>query len=484
MKKILSFLLAVVILFATVPIDTLAAKIDPPTNLRVLQNTDNGILLACDIPEAQVDKYSCHIYYSTDNRNWSYTYYSSMKSNTHAISRLSAREMKADTEYYIKAYFWDHRSNETSKFTKTIKVKTTPKYSYIQDGYWDTNLSDIITDSYGISIIDLDKKYAEITAIYEKAVDNGVLKIPSTISGFKVKSIDIGKWLFMKKSFSDGIPQDYIPNFSKNMVEKLIIPNGVALPDFEAGVDEDNNYGRWFSESEGNFEGFENLREVKLPEDLKEIPTRMFKDCKKLEKINIPITLRSIERGAFYNCRSLKGKLKLPKNLKYIGYGAFARCTGLTGFKIADGNKYLSQKGGVLFSKKKTHIYCYLSGKETKEYKVPSTVKTVDEYAFSETKHLKKLTLSNKMKELPYYALYKSSVKTVVLPESIKSVEYSAFRKCSKLKSLTVKNKKCKFRCGRNSADFKNSKVTVYGYKNSTAQKFAKKEHLKFVKLK
>ena len=480
MKKILSFLLAVVILFAAVPIDTLAAKIDPPTNLRVLQNTDNGILLACDIPEAQVDKYSCQIYYSTDNRNWSYTY-GSMKSNTHAISRLSAREMKADTEYYIKAYFWDHRSNETSKFTKTIKVKTTPNYSYIQDGYWDNSLSDIITDSYGISIIDLDKKYVEIDAIYEKAVDNGVLKIPSTISGFKVKSIDIGEWLFMKKSFSDGIPQDHIPKFNKSMVEKLIIPNGVALPDFEDDVDDGNNYGQWFTASAGSFEGFENLREVKLPEDLKEIPTRMFKDCKKLEKINIPKTLRSIERGAFYNCRSLKGKLKLPKNLKYIGYGAFARCTGLTGFKIADGNKYLSQKGGVLFSKKKTHIYCYLSGKETKEYKVPSTVKKVSKYAFAGTKHLKKLTFSDKITKIPEDTFYDSTVKHIVFSKSVKEIKDDSLSRNKSLRSLTVKNKKCKM---PGHWDYKGKKITVYGYKNSTAQTFAKEAKLKFVKLK
>ena len=224
-----------------------------------------------------------------------------------------------------------------------------------------------------------------------------------------------------------------------------------------------------------------NLKEVTFPSKLTYIGPQAFANCEKLEKIKLPSELRTIMGLAFKGCKSLTGKLRLPKKLKEVGDGAFAFCTGLTGFKIADGNKYFSQKGGVLFDKKKTHIYCYLSGKETKEYKVPTTVKSVSEYAFAGTKYLKKITLSKNMIEVPECAFYKSKVKTIVLPKSIEEIANSALADCKNLKSLTVKNKSCIM---PNHKPFKGSKLTVYGYKNSTAQVFAKEAKLKFVTIK
>lgn len=191
----------------------------------------------------------------------------------------------------------------------------------------------------------------------------------------------------------------------------------------------------------------------------------------KFKKITLPSKLKKIGMGAFWNCKSLSGKMKLPKNLKTVGDGAFAFCSKLTGFRIADGNKHFSQKGGVLFNKKKTKLICYLSGKETEEYKVPSSV----------TKYLKKITLSENMKAAPYYGFYKSKVKTVILPKSVKEIEDDAFWDCTKLKSLTIKNKKCKI---NGYPIQRNKNLTIYGYKNSTAQKYAKENGIKFSKIK
>lgn len=323
------------------------------------------------------------------------------------------------------------------------------------------------------------------------------------------------------------------------------------------------------------FGGCTSLKYVNLPSNMKNIPANMFKNCRSLESINLPSSLESIDDSAFayceslkgqlklpkslkaigekafYGCKSLTGKLEIPKNLKKIRSGAFAFCTGLTSFRIADGNKYFSQKGGVLFNKKKTKIHCYLSGKETKEYNIPSTVKSVDEYAFAGTKYLRKITLSKKMRWVGEYAFYKSRVKEVNLPKSIDSISEGAFKNCkniksiklpaniiqigdsafencknlkeikipskvvtignfafkgcSSLKSLTfpksvstifvgafdncknlksvkILNKKCDIYFWKDKVS--GCKPTIYGYKNSTAQKFAKTAKLKFVTVK
>ena len=231
----------------------------------------------------------------------------------------------------------------------------------------------------------------------------------------------------------------------------------------------------------GAFRNCKSLKSVKLPQSLAFIGGGAFKNCKKLKKITLPSGLVSIGSGAFWGCDSLEGKMKLPKKLKEVGDGAFAFCYGLTGFRIADGNKYFSQKGGVLFNKKKTKIYCYLSGKETKEYKIPSTVKSVSRYAFAGTKHLNKLTFSDKITKIPEDTFYESKVKHIVFSKSVKEIKDDSLSHNKSLRSLTVKNKKCKM---PGHWDYKGKKITVYGYKNSTAQTFAKKAKLKFVKLK
>lgn len=323
------------------------------------------------------------------------------------------------------------------------------------------------------------------------------------------------------------------------------------------------------------FRGCTSLEYVKFPSEMREVPDYTFEKCKSLKSISLgkeimnigdsafayceslegefklPKWLFEIGPKAFYGCKSLTGKIKLSKHIRAVYDGAFAFCTGLTGFTVSDRNENYSQKGGVLFNKNKTKIHCYLSGKKTKEYKIPSTVADVADYAFAGTKNLKKITLSKNMMSTGDYAFYKSKVKEVVLPSSIrdigegsfkncknitsiklpskligignnafenckklkeikipskvetvgayafkgcsslksltfpKSVEtivFGAFDNCKNLKSVKILNSKCDvYAWGKKVSG---SKPTIYGYKNSTAQKFAKKAKLKFAKIK
>ncbi len=68
------------------------------------------------------------------------------------------------------------------------------------------------------------------------------------------------------------------------------------------------------------FEQFCNLEKVILPKGLKDFGS--FNGLEKLNSIEIPESVTSVEHDAFYGCRSLTS-LKLPKNIKYIGGCAF-----------------------------------------------------------------------------------------------------------------------------------------------------------------
>ncbi|MDE5714673.1 MAG: leucine-rich repeat domain-containing protein [Anaeroplasmataceae bacterium] len=76
------------------------------------------------------------------------------------------------------------------------------------------------------------------------------------------------------------------------------------------------------------FRGYDNLKEVILPETIKEIPSYSFYNCTSLTTITLPAQLEAIGDHAFYGCSSLK-TISLPSTLKTIKDQAFYKCTAL-----------------------------------------------------------------------------------------------------------------------------------------------------------
>ena len=76
------------------------------------------------------------------------------------------------------------------------------------------------------------------------------------------------------------------------------------------------------------------LKEVNIPDGVTSIEYRAFSNCKSLEKINIPDSVTRIENEAFAACESLFAII-IPENVTYIGGYAFAS-TGLLDVRIPD----------------------------------------------------------------------------------------------------------------------------------------------------
>ncbi|MBR6742204.1 MAG: leucine-rich repeat domain-containing protein, partial [Clostridia bacterium] len=79
---------------------------------------------------------------------------------------------------------------------------------------------------------------------------------------------------------------------------------------------------------ESMFEGCENLRDIKLPSKITEIPNRMFFGCTSLENVMMPWNPTSIGESAFENCTSL-WRIFLPEAITEIKSRAFANCVNL-----------------------------------------------------------------------------------------------------------------------------------------------------------
>ena len=91
------------------------------------------------------------------------------------------------------------------------------------------------------------------------------------------------------------------------------------------------------------FYGCIGLKEVKIPDSVKEMGIRTFYNCTKLEKVEVGSGVTEIPEFAFYCCESLK-EVILSDNCQKIGRSAFYNCVSLstlkTGFKLAYLDRY------------------------------------------------------------------------------------------------------------------------------------------------
>lgn len=82
------------------------------------------------------------------------------------------------------------------------------------------------------------------------------------------------------------------------------------------------------------FHGNQSIREVTLPEGLKEIGDSAFSGSA-LEHINIPSTVKRIGKSAFFKCEKLK-EINLPNSITRIEESTFGNCVELTKFTVPD----------------------------------------------------------------------------------------------------------------------------------------------------
>lgn len=138
---------------------------------------------------------------------------------------------------------------------------------------------------------------------------------------------------------------------------------------------------------------------LKLPEHLTEIDSSAFYHCRKLNgELKLPDTVKEIGGFAFNSC-GFTGKLELPASLENIGNDAFESCSGLTG-KLTFPSKMNEIKSSIFHETGITEVV------------IPSSIKTVRDFAFDSCMNLKK----------------------VYLPTEIPKIYNRAFRGCDNVK--------------------------------------------------
>lgn len=275
--------------------------------------------------------------------------------------------------------------------------------------------------------------------------------------------------------------------------------------------------------NQGAFRYCESLTEVRLPEGLTSISNTCFCGCSQLSKINIPSTVKVICSSAFAKCYNLgitdlpaglekieanafsamrvMDEMYIPKSVTEIDPTAFNNCTSMMSIEVSPENPAYTAHCGVLYSKDyKTLVYrpAALSG----EYTVLDSVTEIGNYAFNSNEKmtgvklpnglvkigddafkncvkLESIEIPNSVKRIGTGAFNNCGIKTLTIPKSVERVGGGLALDCNKLTIASVYNKNCVF---EGTYTFPKN-VTIYGYKGSTAEQYAKKHENPFLLL-
>ena len=215
------------------------------------------------------------------------------------------------------------------------------------------------------------------------------------------------------------------------------------------------------------FENCTSLTSITIPDSVTNIGGSAFENCTSLENITIPNSVTSIEKKAFYGCKSLTS-ITIPDCVTSIGNGAFYGCKSLTSITIPDSVTSIGEGAfrncksltSITIPKSVTSIgnWAFESCNNLTSITIPNSVTSIGAGVFSSCTRLANITIPNGVTSIDYYTFeYCTSLTSIIIPDSVTSIGGSAFKGCDNL--------------------------TIYGYKNTAAEKYAQDNGFEFISL-
>ncbi len=172
------------------------------------------------------------------------------------------------------------------------------------------------------------------------------------------------------------------------------------------------------------FSGSE-IEAVTLPDGMKSIEEGAFCQCKKLKSCFIPESVTQIRQEAFQECYRLL-QITLPSNLVSIEPRLFCECYDLAEIKLPS-------------VKRIGHGAFYDSGLTSLD--LPESVTEIDTAAFFGCYNLTSINIPEGVSVIRHATFYECyELRSVNLPSSIKTIEDEAFLACKKLASVNIPN--------------------------------------------
>lgn len=201
------------------------------------------------------------------------------------------------------------------------------------------------------------------------------------------------------------------------------------------------------SESSENYEVLifanRDIEEATIPSNIKIISSYSFSDCEKLKEIKFTedSQLFSIDEDAFF-CSSIKS-LFIPQKVSILQEGWCNRTPELTSISISSKNNnflYLDNKMIISKSDKNLDYFDELIfvRRDVKNISIPSFIKYIESFAFTECKQLETINFSedSELLSIECEAFCLSSIKSIKIPKKVQRIGEGSFSYCKKLSKV------------------------------------------------
>ena len=194
--------------------------------------------------------------------------------------------------------------------------------------------------------------------------------------------------------------------------------------------------------TEDQFNSFRKLSKIVLPDTLKTISAHAFRNCDGLTSLTLPDSVTTIKDDAFGYSENLR-TITISKNTNSIGIGVFRGCDSLTSIEVSPGNTKFKSIDGVLYSYDETAIYCYPKGKSGNSYSIKSSVTCIKNYAFFACNDLTNIYIPFTVTTIEKNAFsYCTNLTAITLPSTVKSINARVFENCTSLNSIYFNGKR------------------------------------------
>ena len=216
--------------------------------------------------------------------------------------------------------------------------------------------------------------------------------------------------------------------------------------------------------------------DIIIPETVVKIGDNAFFNCYYLTSISIPESVTSIGKYAFHFCLRLLNAT-IPKNVKSKGVGAFAVEARMSDIQVSEDNKYFTSENGILYDKKKK-VLIQCPRAKSGEIKIPESVTNIGEEAFEYCQNVTSIIIPESVTNIGRVAFEScENLTSVIIPQGVTQIEESTFAGCSSLKSVTIPKTVTSI---DQSAFDTSVDLTIFCYKDSAAEKYAKTYKFKY----
>ena len=196
-----------------------------------------------------------------------------------------------------------------------------------------------------------------------------------------------------------------------------------------------------------------NVRKVVIQDGVTSVGRKAFYGCVNMTEVTLPGTLLLLGEESFYDCASLQ-RVIIPEGVTLLGISAFEHCVSLT------------------------------------EAVVPASVEDIRGAVFKNCISLSDVTLTDGLTCVGYEMFAGcSSLTSVTIPESVTEIKTYAFADCENLMQLTLRGAFTRFGSNGIFGDESTglyeayTRVTLYGWPDSTADEYADAHAMRIVYL-